>query len=181
MRQNSSVASCFMCCLPASSRSATSVYLPIGTVAKRWRSVGPISEPLPRTYMRCLPNSKGPRSTAHAQSANAVPCTSSRIVRLANLREQLQPLTATPSTRLKETMLPSRPIRSHAAAASSSALAVLCLQSSPHRSPRPSRLTITFETPSQTEPIVAHLGLLRGQAIISTLRRRHRNPIHPPR
>ena len=181
MRPSSSVAFCFMCCLPASSRSATSVYLPTATDARRWRSVGSISEPLPRIHIRCLPNSKGRHSTAHAQSASAVPCTSSRIVRLANFRERPQPLTATPSTRLKETMLSSRPIRSHPAAASSSALAVLCLQSAPHRSPKLSRLTITFPTPYQIQPIVAHLDLLHGQSIISTLRRRHRNPIHPPR
>jgi hypothetical protein len=181
MRPSSSVAFCFMCCLPASSRSATSVYLPTATDARRWRSVGSISEPLPRTYIRCLPNSKGPHSTAHAHSASTVPCTSSRIVRLANFRKRLQPRTATPSTRLKETMLPSRPIRSHAAAASSSALAVLCLQLPPHGSQTPSRPTITVATASRTQPLAADLGFLRGQPIIATLHRRHRNPIRPPR
>ncbi len=81
----------------------------------------------------------------------------------------------------EEIMLPCAPTRFLAGAASDPALAPLHLDSVPYRLPQSSSRSISTAIASRTNKDMPNPGISRARADLSTLRRRHPIPIHPPR
>ena len=95
-----------MSCPQASSRSATSDCSPTATDVRRWPYRGFIYAPRLQISARCYPNSRSLHSIDPVPSANAAPCTSSHVIRLANRSARAQRFTARLPILPEDMMLP---------------------------------------------------------------------------
>jgi hypothetical protein len=78
-------------------------------------------------------------------------------------------------------MLTSLPTRLRAPTDYHTVLAPPCLESAPRGSRQPSNPSVRFTAAKRTRSAMTNFAPFRARLAVSTLRRRHSIPIHPPR